>query len=225
MHIQKYTFPSFSADAVAVESPAIAPASPPPAEELITLEIIEPESEVIMHTPEELELRYKLGYDEGYKQAMSERKLEEEALSQRMDETLANIGISIGIGLTQFLENNQERARDLATTAVAIARKIAGIALKDDPLAEVTAIAEKCVSVLYLEPRIDMTVHPSLTDELHARLTVVLHDKGFKGEFTVRGNETMAETDCRIEWQDGMAESNKQGMIDEIAALIEGMKK
>ena len=228
MPIQKFPFLSFE------EQPAPPEATPQvsaePVAELPEVESLPvdlppvPEPAAPTITEDDLEQRYKEGMDAGYKKAMAEKEQDEEKLQTHISETLHQIGIQIVLMYEEYNDNIKKNTGDLAAIAVAVAKKIAGQALKENPQQEVESIIEKCLASLYRELTIDITVHPSLEENIREKITTLLHEKGFKGELIVRGNESLGESDCTIEWKDGFAESNKQGLLEEIDAIVAGME-
>jgi flagellar biosynthesis/type III secretory pathway protein FliH len=240
MNIQKYSFIPLGgksnretppAEAVAAEAlpPATEDAVPlveaitDTTEELAALEA-PPEPVVPTFSQEELEAHYKKGYEEGQRQALAQVSQHEAMLAQKTQETLESLGINIALLLSQQSGDTSHYGKDLACAALVIAKKITGTSLPEVALQEVEVMVEKTIELLYKEPDIDVVLHPSFVDHITEKMTILLKEKGFKGQLNVIGSELMAETDCRIEWKDGVAESNRQNRIDEITAMLANMK-
>ncbi len=122
------------------------------------------------------------------------------------------------------LESRGEAARqDAAMLALAIGRKIAGIALARQPLAEIEAMVAQCLTDMdesRAAARVVIRCAESVSAGLAEHMTALTTRLGFPGKVVVLAEATMADTDCRVEWADGGAERSQTEIEARVADSI-----
>lgn len=110
----------------------------------------------------------------------------------------------------------QAAERDVAAFALAFARKLAGKALADYPLAPLEEAARECFRHLNGVPHLVVRINEALVEEADAALRPIAAERGFEGRIVVLGEADLAPGDAHLEWADG-------GMIRDAAALEEAL--
>jgi flagellar assembly protein FliH len=108
----------------------------------------------------------------------------------------------------------------LPDLALAIAKKIIGRELKHTPLSALRETVVECVSRLIDEPRIIIYVHSELMQPMQTELRQIAQNEGFPGVLEVRSDDQLAQTDCRIEWRNGLVERQLGQLLSQVETLL-----
>lgn len=124
------------------------------------------------------------------------------------------------------LASAEERAQLVARTeavelAVAIARKLAGRLIERQPLEQIEALVLGCMDDMRDEPRLVVRAAESVIQLLDQRVDQLVAQSGFGGKLVLVPDETMAPTDCRIDWADGSAERRQTNLEQEVDQAVE----
>lgn len=124
------------------------------------------------------------------------------------------------------IATGQEHARIAASAeatelAVAIARKLAGRLIERQPLDQVEALVLRCMDDMRDEPRLVIRAAEPVVQQLDARIDQLVAQSGFGGKVALVPDETMALTDCRINWADGSAERRQTALEHEVDQAVE----
>jgi len=116
----------------------------------------------------------------------------------------------------------QVAARTEATElAVAIARKLAGRLIEMQPMDQVEALVLRCMDDMRDEPRLVIRANEAVVQQLDAKIDQLVSQSGFGGKVALIPDETMAPTDCRINWADGSAERRQTALEQEVDQAVE----
>ncbi len=105
----------------------------------------------------------------------------------------------------QHVETHQE---SLTRLALAVAWQVAGSALKQAPQTAVANMVAECLPLLLAEPRVVITVHPSIITLMKDKLEEVGRQSGYDGTLILEPDETLHPADCHIQWRGGSAHSS-----------------
>lgn len=124
------------------------------------------------------------------------------------------------------IATGQEHARIAASAeatelAVAIARKLAGRLIERQPLDQVEALVLRCMDDMRDEPRLVIRAAEPVVQQLDAKIDQLVAQSGFGGKVALVPDETMALTDCRINWADGSAERRQTALEQEVDQAVE----
>ncbi|NIR46314.1 MAG: flagellar assembly protein FliH, partial [Gemmatimonadetes bacterium] len=144
-----------------------------------------------------------------------------QAIAQRADLALEVIAERL-----QTVERTHAEAQTLAQEAAArlaltIARKVLPELSRQNALTEIEGLVRECLTELQDEPRVVVRVHDAMLDPLRQRLDRVTSATGYTGKVVLLTSQTLDEIDCRVEWADGGAERNTEGLWQEIDRVIE----
>lgn len=230
MRIERYRFAPLGADAIThepnVAAPVIAAAATAEHETLSPVEEIPPSAPPPpTFSEQELELAREQAYQEGLGAGRAEALTDAEKAAQDMaasTKTLLDI-ISNRVTLAgeSHLHYLRSQTEVMTRTVLAIARKIAGDALKREPLASVEGLLAECMGLIAGNEVISIVVAPEKADMLRQSLdTLKGQVQGFKGEIEITADASLGEHDCRLEWNNGQAERNIEELWNNVEALI-----
>lgn len=170
-----------------------------------------------VHTALELEAAREEAHAAGHAEGVAQAKQEIDAAAVN---SLEIIGSQFD-GLMGSLSKAAEDARiEAAGLALLIARKLAHALIEREPIAEIEAMIASCLSDLTDlggEHRVVVRAPLPLVEALNEHMTALTAGMGFNGRLAVIGDETLQDTDCRVEWADGGAERDMAAL----EALIE----
>jgi flagellar assembly protein FliH len=125
--------------------------------------------------------------------------------------------------LLQSIERlaSQEHARQdeiewqAAQVALATARRLAGAALADRPLAGLEAAVRECLGHARLAPHLVVRVNEASVETVESMLARLTRETGFAGKLVVLGEPDIGPGDGRIEWADGglVVDQAKLGLL------------
>lgn len=106
----------------------------------------------------------------------------------------------------------------------ALARKLAGRALAEAPLAAVRDAAAEAFRHLRGVPHLAARVHESLVDDVEALLRAMGRERGFEGRLIVIGSDDLAPGDARIDWADGGVVADRGALERAADAALAGLR-
>lgn len=140
---------------------------------------------------------------------------------RNLELALHNIAKQLG-AIAAGEQRAQVAARTEATElAVAIARKLAGRLIERQPLDQVEALVLRCMDDMRDEPRVVIRANEAVVQQLDAKIDQLVAQSGFGGKVALVPDETMAPTDCRINWADGSAERRQTALEQEVDQAVE----
>jgi len=110
---------------------------------------------------------------------------------------------------------------DAARLAVTVAAKLAPALLAQQPLAEVQALIQRCLSEMPTEPRLVIRVGEPLVDALQEGIEAIRTQSGFAGQLVLLGEPALNGSDCRVEWADGGVERSLGSLLTRIEEAID----
>jgi len=87
-------------------------------------------------------------------------------------------------------------------------------------LAEVAALVTQCMRESIDEPRLVLRVPDTLFDAAQRHIAPLAAGTGYPGKLVIMGDESLAGSDCRVEWADGGAERDTARTWQEIEATV-----
>jgi flagellar biosynthesis/type III secretory pathway protein FliH len=118
----------------------------------------------------------------------------------------------------RFLKSQHTLVQKLS---LAIARKVAGDALKREPMHSVEALVKECVALFAGNERIMIFVAAQKYEGLKQSIdTIKPLLKDFQGEIIIEGDDSLQEHDCRVEWKSGEALFSEELLWSEIDQIV-----
>jgi len=125
--------------------------------------------------------------------------------------------------LLQSIERlaSQEHARldevewQAAQVAISAARRLAGAALADKPMAGIENAVRECLGHARLAPHLVVRVNEASVEAVETMLVRLTRETGFAGKLVVLGEPDIGPGDGRIEWADGgfVVDQTKLGLL------------
>lgn len=159
---------------------------------------------------------------EGYAEGLAAGEAQVQAsLERQATLTLAGIEAHLGALVQEAAAAREASLENVVVVANAIGAKIAGLALEQRETELVVQIAEQCLARLFGEDKVVIRIKDELVSLLGDRLRDTADKAGFKGEVEIVGAADLEPTDCRIEWQSGVAERTGRLVADSVAETID----
>lgn len=172
------------------------------------------EDELLDAQKEAKKLGYNKGYEEGKKEAESANARREENLSEAIGGLLTRLDEE----LAEQTAKATTQAEQLTSLVMAVARKMAGGALEQQPTAAIEPMLAECLTMLSGEPHITIYVAEDHKELLLERTKPMAAQH--KAAIDVVGDASMEPGDCRVKWAGGEAGRNQQELWAEMEAII-----
>ena len=181
---------------------------------------IEPEAlveEAPAPTFDELQLEEakQKSYDEGFIAGKSEGLRESEKQNQEAEEAQNQVLEIIANQLQQLQQQQQQhiqsKQQELGSLVMSCANKIAGEALRKDPISDISTMIEQCVAALFDQSEITARVHPQVAGLLENKLPKSV---------VIEQDEKLQLNDCQLQWQHGSATRDSQAIKAELENII-----
>ena len=174
----------------------------------------------VSFTAKQLEESEQEGYQRGHNDGINEGRKESYELNQRLDDTINKITPHIENLFNQYINFIENSTKETTNLALEIAKKIAGDAIKDDPMPTIEKTVEKCLPFLFNEPKISVIVNPELEEKLNNKITIIVSNTNFEGDINIVSDPNIGLGDCKVKWQDGGAEISREKQIQRIEEII-----
>ena len=218
--IQRFSFVSFGAEEEAIS--LILPEETPVEDNFVLKEELEKQKQEFEATLQTVKMEaekqaYKNGYDAAKAEISVETKTQEEAIKNIL-ETLSNRITLAAEDNKKQLDSQQEK---LTQISLAIAKKVAGDALKNEPYNNIKMVVKECLGLIIDEPKIVIGVSAQFAVGLKQRVdNLRISLQGFNGDIIIEENPNIADYDARVEWKNGFAERNTDAIWKEIEQVI-----
>lgn len=163
-------------------------------------------------TEKELNAAAAQAKEEGFRKGFEEGSLKAQNADAEREAQLMAIMRQCCERMTRFREGYAQHLADqreaLTRLAVAVAKHVAGTSLRAAPEVPVAQMVAECLPLLLAEPRVNITVHPSIITLMKDRLEEVGRHAGYDGTLMLEADVGMAPTDCHIQWQGGSAHTS-----------------
>jgi flagellar assembly protein FliH len=147
-----------------------------------------------------------------------------EAATQREQQT-GDALTAIAQHLAALFAAQDEARRESERTTVELTRTIVGKLFpalsRSGALVELEAIVGHCMQDAIAEPRLVLRVPDSMFEAARQRMTPLAAKLGFAGKLIILVDDTLGQSDCRVEWADGGAERDTARSWREIEAALD----
>ena len=209
MKITPFTFEPFGGDETATSSAIIADGLNGPEEEAAE-EIIIP-----TFSQEELEAAKQHAYDDGFLAGKKEGVRDAEHQNQQHLEVLngivGQVNEKIGKLQSDYSQTLSKRQVELGKLVITCAEKLAGEALRKDPISDIAEMLDECLNGLFDSPEITANVHPEIAPLLQGKLPNTV---------TVNADESLTLNDCTLNWKHGQAMRDTANLWSEVEGII-----
>jgi flagellar assembly protein FliH len=157
------------------------------------------------------------GYRAGFDAAQHEAKVESD---RRMALALEQIGGAINGIAARFTGIETRMETEAVDVAVAVARKLCGELIAQQPLTEVVALVADCFRHLVSTPHLVVRVNEQLYDSARERIDRLAKQSGFDGRLVILAEPDINAGDCKIEWADGGVVLERAAIEAKISELV-----
>jgi flagellar assembly protein FliH len=162
----------------------------------------QPEPEPVVALAE-LETAREAAYAEGRAAALAEAA---NSVETRIAGAVERVSSAIEALLAQHGETTRQVEANALELVQEVLRKLAPAVAKRGALVETIELLRASLREALAEPRIVLRIGDPLFEEIKARLTALTEAAGYAGKVVLLADETLGETDARVEWADGGAE-------------------
>lgn len=156
---------------------------------------------------------YARGVTEGRQQADADA-------SRRVGEALDRIAADAGASLRRIDAATAEIEDEGLAFFETLARRLAGSAVAEQPLATIAEAARATFRHLRGVPHLVVRVNESLIDPVEPLLRKLAHEHGFDGRIIVLGSDEIAPGDARLEWADGGVVRDARALDEAVSAAL-----
>jgi flagellar assembly protein FliH len=143
-----------------------------------------------------------------------------ERTERRLTDTIERVAHDLG-GLSGAQDVALARIERQATElAVEIVRKLFPALTARSGTIEIEAVVADALSLAQEQPKLAMRCAPDMVEAIEPVLTAAAARSGFEGRLSVRGDPDLADTDCRIEWNEGGMDRDSGRLMNEIESAI-----
>lgn len=150
------------------------------------------------------------GAAEGRRQAQAEHEA-------RLGDALLRVAEAAARLLAESDARHALHEEEAIGFALELGRKLAGDALREDPLGPIAEAARAAFQHLRGVPHLVARVNQAQVEEVDRLLAGLARDRGFEGRVVVLGEPDIAVGDARLEWADGGV-SRERARIDDVVA-------
>jgi len=176
-----------------------------------------PEPPPDLYTAAQLEAAREEGYLKGHATALEDHGA---STQQATAQALAGIKAALERLETEQVAFNADVEKAVVRLAVALVRRMLPATATQCAVAEVQELLAATLPDVLDQPRLIIRVHGSLAEIIRQTVGPILEDHGFDGRLTVRPDNDLPVTDCRLEWGDGGVERDSPRLWAEIEAAV-----
>lgn len=160
------------------------------------------------------------GYQRGVVDGINQGRKELFELNQQINDALNVIAPKMEELFKLYVDKVNNSTKETSTLALQIAKKIAGDALGESPMAVIEPSVTKCLSFLFNEPEVNIIINETLIEECNQRMEEIVSQSQFSGKVHILGSPNIGLGDCKIEWNNGGAEISANSRIKQIEEVI-----
>ncbi len=164
----------------------------------------------------EMQAAQERGFAQGVLEGQRTARAEAEARLSEAAESLADRVLEI---LARADQDRAELEDEAIAFALALGRKLAGDALRSEPLAAIAEAAKAAFSHVRGVPHLAIRVNDALLEDVETLVQRLARERGYEGRLIVLGEPDIPPGDARIEWADGGVVRD-QARIEEAVARV-----
>ncbi|MDX1975111.1 MAG: FliH/SctL family protein [Rickettsiales bacterium] len=166
---------------------------------------------------------YRKGFLEGTEEGKKQEQSEQAIVERKLMESLSGV-LKFSTPLYEdYRATILHLQHELPKIALAIARKVAGLALTENSAQMIEELTSRCVESMAGEPKLTITVHSSLGDALEKKLTALVESMQAKTSIVIIRDDAMPIDNCRVEWRHGEFARDTAKLWQEIERVVEGL--
>lgn len=155
--------------------------------------------------------------DEAYQSGLQAGQAAEQASqTQQLSGLVSQLEQKIGLLIAVAEDARAQQSTRICEMSAAIVRKLLPHYVEREGLQEITAILGQVLRDMNREPRLVVRVSESNFDPISAHIKSMSEQHAYAGKVVVLAENTMAASDCLVEWADGGIERDMKTLWQEI---------
>jgi flagellar biosynthesis/type III secretory pathway protein FliH len=166
-------------------------------------------------TEQELELAKTNAFTEAYQKATLEYEQKKSLHEEQVTEVLEKINIQLAVVTSDQNKLLEEVKSDLFAVATKIFSKI-NAQITTDTSDLITQMIDKYVGLISDELSVSIVLHPQTKILIGDKIKDILVKSRVEHKFIIKESDSIEQSDCVIEWDNGSIEFNKNKLLDKI---------
>lgn len=157
-------------------------------------------------------------FEQGKEQGISEAL---QSLEKSCEQILENIKNSLIEIVSRHEEQIISMEKNATSLVLVIIQKLAPAIVNDKPLSEIENLVQECLRNNPLEPRLVIRVDEKMLPLLRKKIDLIQAASDYRGQIVLISDEMANISDCRVEWIDGGAERDFEGLMRSIEETVQ----
>lgn len=157
-------------------------------------------------------------FEQGKEQGLSEAL---QSLEKSCEMVLENIKHSLSEIVSRHEEQIISMEKNATSLVLVIIQKLAPAIVNDKPLNEIENLVHECLRNNPLEPRLVIRVDEKMLPLLRKKIDLIQTASDYRGQIVLISDEMANISDCRVEWIDGGAERDFEGLMKSIEETVQ----
>lgn len=160
--------------------------------------------------------------EDGYQKGFRDGKHESDTSRERhVVDLLGRISEQFSVLFAAEAEREERFENEVVHLCRAIFEKAFPTLIKNHGMDELTKIIHSVLKTHSEVPEIIVEVAPDYVEATEEKLKKMAIAEGYSGQYSVKGNVSCKEGDCRMQWKDGGAKRNAGFLAEEILKQLE----
>lgn len=175
---------------------------------------------------------YQNGFLDGTKEGINQTQSEQADVEKILMERLENFIQHIKPVFSQHHTASKQMRMDMPVLALAIAKKVAKVALLDNHEAIIEEAAKHCLDAIITESKVTITINEKLAGVLSEKIKKLAVKENAASNIEITATPNVLENDYIIEWKNGSLERSSEKIwqlmdkaIDDMLATISNEKE
>lgn len=156
-------------------------------------------------------------FEEGKVQGTEEAQ---QSIEKSCEMILENVKNSLDVMIARHDEQIMSMEKNATILVMTIIRKLAPAIITETPLKEIEALVQECMKNNPLEPRMVIRVDEKMLPLLRRKIDTLQTTSDYHGQVVLISEPMTNISDCRVEWIDGGAERDFEGLMNSIEETV-----
>ena len=154
-----------------------------------------------------------VGKEQGYTESIQSIERNCELILENISNTLVSIA-------GRHQEQTILIEKSATELVLAIIQKLAPAIVKEKPLVEIEHLVKECMINNPLEPRMIIRIDEQILPHLRKKIDIIQTSSDYRGQIVLVSEQMNNISDCRVEWVDGGAERDFEGVLNSIEETV-----
>ena len=157
-------------------------------------------------------------FNEGKEQGFAEAQ---QSLEKNCEMILDDVKGALNIMISRHEEQIGEMEKNATSLVLAIVQKLAPAMVADKPIKEIENLVQECLRNNPTEPRMVIRVDEQMLPLLRKKIDIIQTASDYHGQIVLISEPMTNISDCRVEWIDGGAERDFEGVMKSIEETVQ----